>query len=288
MGYHREPLAADPAAPAAALMTRAWSPASRLVLLVARHRPPPRALRDGLAQRGLRSVWVDGLAGVAPVAAQVSPDAIVYDAQAEAVPLACALARLRIGLDFAGALLVVAGSDAEADEIEALEHGADGLLPHPVAPARLCARLEAVLRRTAAAHDTPDTAAATDLPAGWQVDPVQGLLWRDAQQVALTDGQLHLLRCLARQAGRVVPRAQLHRQVCAPGSDPRSRTLDVCVFRLRQRLAAAGVRDLQIDAVRGRGFVLRAASLAPSRASAAATVATATAAATGAALARAV
>jgi len=264
MGYHREPFAA---ARATGLAPRTRLPASHLVLLVARQRPPARALVDCLAQRGLRSVWIDGLAGVAAVTAQMSPDAIVYDARADAVPLATALAHLRVGLGFARALLVLGDSDTSVHEIEALEHGADSLLTHPVAPSRLRAWLEALLRRaSAAAEPPPHVDDAPDLPAGWQVDPVQNLVWRGALQVALTDNQLRLLRCLGRPAGRVVPRAQLHRHVCAPDSDPHSRSIDVCVFRLRQRLAAAGVHDLRIDAVRGRGFVLRAgAAPAPPR-----------------------
>ena len=90
-----------------------------------------------------------------------------------------------------------------------------------------------------------------------------------AATVALSAGQLHLLRCLALHGGRVVPRADLHRQVCAPESDLRARSIDVYVHRLRQRLLAAGVRDLLIHAVRGRGFMLRSeapAAVAPLRA----------------------
>ena len=69
-----------------------------------------------------------------------------------------------------------------------------------------------------------------------------------------------------------MPRADLHRQVCAPESDLRARSIDVYVHRLRQRLLAAGVRDLSIHAVRGRGFMLRSeapAALAPLRPTAA-------------------
>ena len=78
---------------------------------------------------------------------RVVPDAVVYDAQADAAPLPAALAQLRQW--FAGPLLVLDGTLDEVDEILALELGADGLLAHPVAPRRLRARLEALLRRHA-------------------------------------------------------------------------------------------------------------------------------------------
>jgi DNA-binding response OmpR family regulator len=266
MGYHREPWVSGAAAQTA-LADGSWSAPAHLVLMVARQRAPQRALIDCLAQRGLRCIWVDGLQAVDQVADQVVPDAVVYDAQADATPLPNALAQLRQW--FAGSLLVLDGPHDEVDEILALELGADGLLAHPVTPRRLRARLEALLRRhAAAAAPLPVGEAAPDLPAGWHLDAVHNCLQRGTQSVALTGGQAHLLRCLALHAGRVVPRAELHDQVCAPESDLRARSIDVYVHRLRQRLLAAGVHDLSIHAVRGRGFMLRgeAQSTAPPQA----------------------
>lgn len=253
MGYHREPwVPVAQATPADA----AWSAPAHLVLMVAHHRAPQRSLVDCLAQRGLRCIWVDGLQAVDRVADQVVPDAVVYDAQADTTPLPVALAQLRQW--FAGSLVVLDGTHDEIDEILALELGADSLLAHPVNPRRLRARLEALLRRHAGGS-APAAAGDVepDLPAGWHLDAVHNRLQRGAQSVALTGGQAHLLRVLAVHAGRVVPRAELHDQVCAPESDLRARSIDVYVHRLRQRLLAAGVHDLAIQAVRGRGFVLR-------------------------------
>ena len=248
MGYQREPWVCS-AAP------DAWSAPAHLVLIVARQRAPQRSVLDCLAQRGLRCIWVDGLHEVGRVADQVVPDAVVYDAQAEPEALPAALGALRRW--FAGSLLVLDGAADEVDEILALELGADGLLAHPVSPRLLRARLQTLLRRHAGGTPPPADDAEPELPAGWHLDAVHNLLQRGAQSVALTDSQAHLLRCLALHTGRVVPRAELHGRVCAPQSDLRARSIDVYVHRLRQRLLAAGVHDLAIDAVRGRGFVLR-------------------------------
>jgi two-component system response regulator RstA len=264
MGYHREALAVA-ATPDDASGAQPWPAPAHLVLVVARRRAPQRSLVDCLAQRGLRCIWIDGLQGLDGVADQVLPDAIVYDAQADAAPLPLALAQLR--RRFSGALLVLDASHDEVDEIIALELGADAHMAHPVTPRRLRARLEALLRRhggTAVLQAERQDEAAPDLPSGWRLDPVLNQLRRGEQSIALTGGQAHLLRCLAQHAGRVVPRAELHEQVCAPDSELRARSVDVYVHRLRQRLNAAGVQDLAIEAVRGRGFMLRgAASSAP-------------------------
>jgi len=238
----------------------AWAAPAHLVLVVARQRAPQRHLMDCLAQRGLRCIWVDGLQGLDRIAGQVVPDAVVYDAQAQATPLPAALGSLRAW--FSGTLMVLDAAADEVDEILALELGADGLLAHPVAPRRLRARLEALLRRHAGASTPPPLPmdVPADLPGGWRLDPVHNRLLRGTVAVALSAGQAHLLRCLALHTGRVVPRSELHEQVCAPQSDLRARSIDVYVHRLRKRLLQAGVHDLCIDAVRGRGFVLRAAA----------------------------
>jgi two-component system, OmpR family, response regulator RstA len=258
MGHHREPWiagASNQTLPAA----DSWAAPAHLILLVAARRAPQRCLVDCLAQRGLRCIWVDGIQAVDRVADQVVPDAVVYDAQADAAPLPVALARLRRW--FAGSVLVLGDSHDDVEEILALELGADGLLAHPINPRRLRARLEALLRRHAAcATPLPAGVAAPELPGGWHLDAVHNCLQRDNQAVPLTGGQAHLLRCLALHADRVVPRAELHDQVCAPDSDLRARSIDVYVHRLRRRLLAAGVHDLSIEAVRGRGFVLRSES----------------------------
>jgi DNA-binding response OmpR family regulator len=259
MGYHRESLAVA-AAPGDASGEQPWEAPAHLVLIVARRRAPQRSVVDCLAQRGLRCIWIDGLQGLDGVANQVVPDAIVYDAQADTAPLPLALSQLR--RRFSGALLVIDSSNDEVDEIIALELGADAHLSHPVTPRRLRARLEALLRRHGGATLQADSQghAAPDLPSGWRLDPVHNQLLRGEQSIALTGGQAHLLRCLAQHAGRVVPRAELHEQVCAPDSELRARSVDVYVHRLRQRLNSAGVNDLAIEAVRGRGFVLRGAA----------------------------
>jgi len=254
VGNQREPWVTA----AAAADAGAWAAPTHLVLMVARQRAPHRELLDCLAQRGLRGIWIDGLQAVGGVVGQVVPDAVVFDARADGSPLPAALAQLRGW--FGGPLLVLDGSADEVDQILALELGADGQLAHPVSPRLLRARLEALLRRPARAaaplpcdHDE----RPPELPAGWHLDAVHNRLHRGERSVALSAGQLHLLRCLALHGGRVVPRADLHRQVCAPESDLRARSIDVYVHRLRQRLLAAGVYDLSIHAVRGRGFMLR-------------------------------
>jgi two-component system OmpR family response regulator/two-component system response regulator CpxR len=262
MGYHRESLAVA-AVPGETSGEQPWSAPAHLVLLVALRRAPQRSVIDCLAPRGLRCIWIDGLQGLDGVANQVVPDAIVFDAQADATPLPLALSQLR--RRFSGALLVIDSSPDEVDEIMALELGADAHMSHPVTPRRLRARLEALLRRHggAAALQAESADVSPDLPAGWRLDPVHNQLQRGAQCIALTGGQTHLLRCLAQHAGRVVPRAELHEQVCAPDSELRARSVDVYVHRLRQRLSSAGVHDLAIEAVRGRGFLLRGAAAAP-------------------------
>ena len=136
--------------------------------------------------------------------------------------------------------------------------GADGVVHGPVSPRRLRAHLLALLRaRRGAAAAPPATPTIGHTLGGWMLDTVHQRLERGGRSIALTTSQVQLLQCLQRHAGRLVPRAELHEQVCPAASDIRARTVDVYVHRLRRRLLEEGVHEIRIEAVRGRGFVLQ-------------------------------
>lgn len=260
MGFHREPLRAEPRDRPGA--ERPAAAPARLVLIVGGRQQPQRAWADCLAERGLRCIWegnpehVDGLHG------QVMFDAVVADVTGQPGAMVALLSRLRPA--YRGRVLVLSDSRDEIDEIMALELGADDYLSAPVSPRRLRARLLALLRTAVAstprAAASPSTATATggDGLGGWQLDAVRLRLARGERVIGLTATQCQLLQCLAHHAGRLVPRAELHERVCPEASDIRARTIDVYVHRLRRRLHEEGVIEIRIEAVRGRGFVLHA------------------------------
>jgi two-component system, OmpR family, response regulator len=230
---------------------RSAAPAT-LVLFVGPDLQPSRATSDILVREGMRSLSVAGLAPALRAAGLARFDAAVIGAVALGGRGVVALGELHAALRCP--LIVLTKVADEIDEILALEFGASAYLIEPVAPRRLRAHLAAAMRRgTPSALEVGGKAATAE--TGWQLDRVCNELRRGAKRATLTDVQATLLQCLMEARGLIVPRAQLaaalpnQRQLA-------TRSIDVYVHRLRQRLGEEGVDDMRIKAVRGRGYQL--------------------------------
>jgi DNA-binding response OmpR family regulator len=232
--------------------------ADTLVLFVGAGCRPARAEFSTLGRDGVRCVWSADLDQALRMARLACFDALVIDAGALAAREGWALARARA--TFGCPLLVVAersGDVDEVDEIVALELGADAFLARPLAPRRLRAHLAALWRpRSSVAPPEPPTTPPAKI-GGWWLDRVGNRLVGDDRSVAVTELQAALLQCLLAAAGRAVPRAQL-RAALPLGREVGARSVDVYMHRLRKRLVEAGVRELVVVCVRGRGYLLRA------------------------------
>ena len=98
----------------------------------------------------------------------------------------------------------------------------------------LMARVRAAARRGSLTADgTSPHVISTDT---FQIDLAAGIVTRDGSQVRLTPTEYHLLEVLARHAGRLVPQAQLLRDVWGPGYEKESQYLRVYVAQLRRKL----------------------------------------------------
>lgn len=222
--------------------------AARLVLFVGAELRPAEAVAEILAREGMRCLWLAGPEQALRAARLARFDAVAIDG---ALVDGRALAELRAALR--APLLVLAPAADEIDEIVALESGADAFLPRPVAPRRLRAHLAALMRRAPPAR--PESDGVPTL-SGWSLDALRQALTDGTREVALTEVQTLLLQCLFDAAGALVARAQL--MAALPrGERLQVRSVDVYIHRLRQRLREEGVQGLAIEAVRGRGFVLR-------------------------------
>lgn len=214
-----------------------------------------------LAHEGMRSLWLPTLAQAARAAQLARFDALVLDAAALESRSGAALAGLRRAMQCP--LVVLADGGDEIDEIVALELGADAYLQRPVAPRRLRAHLAALLRLTRLPRlpDLPQPGADPDDiedDGTWHLDRIGNRLVKGTTCVPLTDVQCALLQCVMTAQGRIVPRERL-RAALPQGQAVHARSIDVYVHRLRRRLRDAGVFDLTIEAVRGRGYTLAAA-----------------------------
>jgi len=150
-------------------------------------------------------------------------------------------------------VIVLTARKEEPDRIKGLSLGADDYLPKPFSPPELVLRVGAVLRRLAA----PAVASGGLLAAGRiTLDKTAHRATVNGHEIELTATEFRLLRTLMERQGRVQSRAQLLEMVWRAQPDIQTRTVDMHVQRLRQKLGAGGDA---IETVRGAGYRFRAA-----------------------------
>ena len=155
--------------------------------------------------------------------------------------------RIRERQDFGDtAIIMVTARGQQRERILGLRSGADDYVVKPLAIEELCARMEAVLRRTNKRFDTV-------LEAGpLRVDPTTRSVRCAGRPVELTHKEFDLLLALTAEAGTVVSREHLLLKVWQTAWPGTLRTLEVHIGTLRSKLGAPRL----IQTVRGVGYRL--------------------------------
>jgi DNA-binding response OmpR family regulator len=152
---------------------------------------------------------------------------------------------------FEGAIMIVTARAGELDRVVGLDYGADDYLAKPFGLAELQARVRALLRRTTGA-----AAAGEDTHSdGLRIDVDARRVYAGDDEVPLTGKEFEVLNILAANRDKVVSRGRLMADVWDENWYGSTKTLDVTIGRLRQKLESVGVTD-RVVAVRGVGFRL--------------------------------
>jgi DNA-binding response OmpR family regulator len=150
---------------------------------------------------------------------------------------------------YEGAVLIVTARSRELDRVVGLDAGADDYLAKPFGLAELMARLRALLRRTATNHQPVNGSRRL------QVDVEAHRVHVGDKEVPLTAKEFDVLTVLVAYRDKVVSRNQLMAEVWSEGWYGSTKTLDVTIGRLRQKLETVGSAE-RVVTVRGVGFRL--------------------------------
>ena len=135
-------------------------------------------------------------------------------------------------------VIMVTAKTSEIDVVKGLDHGADDYLCKPFGIMEFISRVRAVLRRAAAAAPAP--APKTLQFGGIVIDDVARTVKADGVPVELTFKEYALLHLFLEHPDQVLARERIMKEVWDTDDLLESRTIDMHVRTLRQKLGAAG------------------------------------------------
>lgn len=151
-------------------------------------------------------------------------------------------------------VIILTARGEENDRVKGLKLGADDYVVKPFSVDELLARVEAVLRRSPARMASHPALILPDGQVNWSTREIEA---SDGGRQSLSEKELALLDYLARHPGRPIDRDELLRgvwQIDAKGVT--TRTIDMHIARLREKIQIAASDGDVIKTVRGRGYML--------------------------------
>ncbi|ODM26416.1 response regulator transcription factor [Acetivibrio mesophilus] len=143
-------------------------------------------------------------------------------------------------------IIMLTAKSAEYDKVLGLDNGADDYITKPFGIMEFLSRVKAVLRRSG------NVSNSSELSTGrltMYID--RHVVLADGKEVALTFKEFELLKYLLENAGIVLTRDKLLEEVWGYEYEGETRTVDVHIRTLRQKLGEAGT---VIETVRGVGY----------------------------------
>jgi len=220
---------------------------ARTVLVVDDEPTLVAALKYNLEREGYRVLTAADGGAALDVARSRRPDLLVLDLM---LPVMDGLEVCRaLRREMSVPILMLTAKGEEIDKVVGLEIGADDYVTKPFGMRELLARVRALLRRVEPTAET-EVLATGDL----EIDLKRREARRDGRPLELKPKELELLLYFVRNRGRAFTREQLLRDVWGYDFLGDSRTVDVHIRWLRQKIEAAPAKPVRLITVRGVGY----------------------------------
>ena len=208
-----------------------------------------RALRITLAGHGYEVVAAPDGADAIALAAQTHPDLVLLDLGMPRLDGVAVIEALRGWTSVP--IIVVSGRTGSADKVEALDAGADDYVTKPFQIDELLARLRALSRRAGRTNDEP-VVSFGDVT----VDLATKSVTRAGARVHLTPTEWRMLEFLARNAGSLVTRQTLLKDIWGTEQVADTGYLRLYMSQLRKKLEPDPARPAHLLTESGMGYRL--------------------------------
>ncbi len=153
-------------------------------------------------------------------------------------------------------VIILTAKGDESDRVQGLQLGADDYVVKPFSVKELLARVEAVLRRSA---ERPLDVKDFEVPGGKADLARRELRFEDGTRRELSEREMELLRYLVCNPGRAISRDEILARVWRiPAGRMETRTIDMHVVRLREKLRDDPDSPKVLLTIRGKGYMFAA------------------------------
>jgi DNA-binding response OmpR family regulator len=229
------------------------TPTAPKILIVEDDESTGEAIAFHVARAGMEAALVrDGLAALTALRREL-PDVLVLDLM---LPHLDGWYLIREVREWAPQLpiIVVTARTNEHDRVEVLALGADDVMAKPFSMRELLARVNAALRRQAAA--AAETAREPIMLGDLIIDPELLAASVGGRPAELTPLEFKLLWLLAEHRGRALTRDEIYRRVWGGERGHGDRSVDVLVRRLRRKVDESGGSYTYVQTQHGVGYRL--------------------------------
>ena len=161
----------------------------------------------------------------------------------------------QVRADYQGPILMLTAQDEDVDQIVGLEIGADDYVIKPVEPRVLLARIKSLLRRISNPENTKTSKQTLIEGRGFLINASTREVILSAENIKLTTSEFDLLWYLASNAGVIINRDDLYRNLNGIEYDGLDRSMDIRISKLRKLLHDDSEQPSLIKTVRGQGYL---------------------------------